>query len=160
MAQLSYPYMTTGKTIAVTVQTFVGKVMSLLFNMLSRFVIAFLPRSKSLNFVDAVTICSDFGVQENKICHYFHVSPFYLPWSDGTGCQDLWMLSFKSAFSLPSFTLIKKLFSSTSLSDIRVASSAYLRLLMLHSENLFPASDSSSLPFRMMYSVYICIQVK
>ena len=66
----------------------------------------------------------------------------------------------KSAFSLPSFTLIKKLFSSTSLSDIRVASSAYLRLLMLHSENLFPASDSSSLPFRMMYSVYICIQVK
>ena len=48
MVQLSHPYMTTGKTIALTRQTFVGKVMSLLFNMLSRFVIAFLPRSKHL----------------------------------------------------------------------------------------------------------------
>ena len=48
MVQLSHPYMTTGKTIALTVQTFVGKVTSLLFNMLSRFVIAFLPRSKPL----------------------------------------------------------------------------------------------------------------
>ena len=46
--QLSYPYMTTGKTIALTRQTFVSKVMSLLFNMLSRFLIAFLPRSKCL----------------------------------------------------------------------------------------------------------------
>ena len=48
MVQLSHPYMTTGKTIALTVQTFVSKVMSLLFNMLSRLVIAFLPRSKHL----------------------------------------------------------------------------------------------------------------
>ena len=48
MVQLSHPYMTTGKTIALTRQTFVGKVMSLLFNMLSRLVIAFLPRSKRL----------------------------------------------------------------------------------------------------------------
>ena len=48
MVQLSHPYMTTGKTIALTTQTFVGKVMALLFNMLSRFVIAFLPRSKCL----------------------------------------------------------------------------------------------------------------
>ena len=51
IVQLSHPYMTTGKTIALTRQTFVGKVMSLLFNMLSRFVIAFLPRSKCLNFM-------------------------------------------------------------------------------------------------------------
>ena len=48
IVQLSHPYMTTGKTIALTRQTFVGKVMSVLFNMLSRFVIAFLPRSKHL----------------------------------------------------------------------------------------------------------------
>ena len=48
MVQLSHPYMTTGKTIALTIQTFVGKVMSLIFNMLCRFVIAFLPRSKHL----------------------------------------------------------------------------------------------------------------
>ena len=48
VVQLSHPYMTTGKTISLTIQTFVGKVMSLLFNMLSRLVIAFLPRSKRL----------------------------------------------------------------------------------------------------------------
>ena len=48
MVQLSHPYMTTGKTIALTRQTFAGKVVSLLFNMLSRFVITFLPRSKRL----------------------------------------------------------------------------------------------------------------
>ena len=61
MVQLSHPYMTTAKTIALTTWTFVGKVMSLLFNTLSRFVTAFLPRSKRLNFMAAVTICSDFG---------------------------------------------------------------------------------------------------
>ena len=65
MVQLSHPYMTTGKTIVLTIWTFVSKVMSLLFNTLFRFVIAFLPRSKHLNFMAAVTICSDFGAQEN-----------------------------------------------------------------------------------------------
>ena len=61
IVQFSHPYMTTGKTIALTRQIFVGKVMSLLFNKLSRLVIAFLPRSKHLNFMAAVTNCSDFG---------------------------------------------------------------------------------------------------
>ena len=66
--QLSHPYMTTGKTIALTRQTFVGKIISLLFNMLSRLVITFLPRSKwFLNFMAAITICSDFGTQKNKV---------------------------------------------------------------------------------------------
>ena len=66
--QLSHPYMTTGKTIALTRWTFVGKVMSLLLNMLSRLVITFLPRSKaSFNFMAAVTICSDFGAPQNKV---------------------------------------------------------------------------------------------
>ena len=65
IVQLSHPYITTGKTIALTRWTLVGKIMSLLFNMLSRFVIAFLPRRKHLNFMVAVTICSDFGAQEN-----------------------------------------------------------------------------------------------
>ena len=69
MVQLSYLYMTTGKTIALTRQTFFSKVMSLLFNMLSRFVIAFLPEQASFAFVVAVTVCSDSGFQENKICH-------------------------------------------------------------------------------------------
>ena len=60
--QLSHSYMTTGKTIALTGRTFVGNVMSLLFNMLSRLVITFLPRSKqtSFNFMAAITICGDF----------------------------------------------------------------------------------------------------
>ena len=61
IVQLSHPYMTTGKTIALTRRTFVGKVMSLLFNTLSRLVITFLPRSKCLfNFMAVVTVCSDF----------------------------------------------------------------------------------------------------
>ena len=66
IVQLSHPYITTGKTIALPRQTFVGKVMSLLFNMLSRLVIIFLPRSKCLNFMAAVTICNDFGAQKNS----------------------------------------------------------------------------------------------
>jgi len=64
--QLSYPYSTTGKTIALARWTFVGKVISLLLNMLSRLVITFLPRSKCLNFMAAVTICSDFGGNDAK----------------------------------------------------------------------------------------------
>ena len=67
IVQLSHPYMTTGKTIALTRWTFVGKVMSLLFNMLSKLVIAFLPRSNCFfNFVAAVTICSDFRDQKKN----------------------------------------------------------------------------------------------
>ena len=66
IVQLSYPYTTTVKTIALTRRTFVGKVMSLLFNMLSRLVITFFPRSK-LNFMARVTICSDFGAPQNKV---------------------------------------------------------------------------------------------
>ena len=71
--QFSHPYMTTGNTMALTRWTFVDKVMSLLFNMLSRFVIVFLPRSKCLNFMAAVTICNGFGAQENKVS--FHCFP-------------------------------------------------------------------------------------
>ena len=81
----------------------------------------------------AVIINSDFGAQENKICHCFHFSPSIRHEGNGTGCHDLsfWMLSFKPAFSLSSFTFIKRLFSSSSLSAIRVVSSAYLKLLIL-----------------------------
>ena len=93
MVQLSHPYMTTGKTIALTIWTFVGKVMFLLFNKLSRFVIAFLPRGKCLHFTAAVTICSDLGAQEKKVCHCFYCFPIYLPWGDGTGCPDLRLLN-------------------------------------------------------------------
>ena len=78
--QLSHPYMTTGKPIALTRQTFIGKVMSLLLNMLSRLVIDLLIRSKqaSFNFMAfSVTICSDFGAPKNKVFHCFHCFPIY-----------------------------------------------------------------------------------
>ena len=151
--------MPNGKTIALTIWTFVSKVMSLLFNMLFRLVITFLPRSKvkvktlsrvwlfatpwtvayqappsmgfsrqecwsglpfpspgdlsnpgieprypalqadalpaSFNFMVAITICSDFGAQKNKVSHCFHCFPIYLPWSVGTRCHDLIFLNFE-----------------------------------------------------------------
>ena len=90
IVQLSHLYMTTGKTIALTRWTFVDKVMSLLFNMLSRLVIAFLPRSKHLNFMAEVTICGDFGAQKNKVSHCF---PIYLLRSDGLRCHDVSFLN-------------------------------------------------------------------
>ena len=110
----------------------------------------------SFSFMAAVTICSDFGAQENKVCHCFHCFPIYLPWSDGIRCHDLSfrMLSFKPAVSLSSFPFIKRLFSSSSFSAIRVVSSAYLRLLIFLPAILIPACASSNLAFRMMYSAY------
>ena len=72
--------MTTGKTIAWSIWTVVGKVMSLLFNTLSKDCHGFPSKEQvSFDFVAAVTICSDFGAQENKICHCLYFSPFYLP---------------------------------------------------------------------------------
>ena len=156
MVQFSHPYVTTGKTIALPIQTFVGKVVSLLFNMLSRFVIAFLPRSKCLNFMSAVTVRSNFWAKEEEICHCFQLFLFYLPWSDGTGCHDLSFLNaeFQASFSLSSFTLIKRFFSSSSLSAIRVISSAYLRLLVFLPAILIPAWYLCSPVFCLIYSAY------
>ena len=104
----------------------------------------------------AVTVHSNFGAQENKVCHCFHSFLIYLPWSDGTGCHDLifWILRFKLAFSLFSFTFIKRLFTSSSLSAIRVVSSAYLKLLIFLLAILTLAYESSSPSFHMMYSTY------
>ena len=94
IVQLLHPYMTTRKTIALTRWTFVGKVMSLLFNMLSRLVTAFFPKEQvPFNFMAAITICSDFAAPRNKVCHCFHCFPIYFPWSDGTGCHDLSFLN-------------------------------------------------------------------
>ena len=80
MGQPSHPYMTTGKTIALTRRAFVGQVMSLLFNMLTRLVIAFLPRSKRLliSWLQSPSAVI-FRTQENKASHYFHCFPIYLP---------------------------------------------------------------------------------
>ena len=151
MVQLSHLYMLIGKTTMLTIWTFVGKVMSLLFNTLSRFVRAFFPRSKC-NLISCLQL--PFAVILK--CHCFDFFFYYLPWSDGTRIHDLSFLnvSFKPAFSLSSFTFIKRLFISSSLSAIRVVSSAWLRLLLFLPAILVPACDSSSPEFCMMYSAY------
>ena len=86
IVQLSHPYMTTGKTIASTRRTFVGKVMSLLSNILSRLVVGFLPRSKRL-YISWLQSPSAVILEppQNKVSHCFHCFPIYLPRSDGTG---------------------------------------------------------------------------
>ena len=154
--QLSHPYMTTGKTIALTRWTFVGKVMSLLLNTLFRLVITFLPRSKHL-LISWLQSPSAVILEPPKIVwHCFHCFPVYFPWSDGTRCYDLRFLNvyFKPNFSLSSFTFIKRLFHSSSLSAIRAVSSAYLRLLIFLLAILIPACASSSPAFLIMYSAY------
>ena len=108
----------------------------------------------SFNFVAEVTVHSNFGNQENKVCHCFHVSPIYLPWNGGAGCHDLSFSSFKPSFSFSSFIFFKRLFSSSSLSAIRVVSSAYLRLLIFLPAVFIPACDSSSLTFHVVYSAF------
>ena len=87
IVQLSHSYMTTGKTVALTRQTFVGKVISLLFNMLSKLVIIFLSRSKFL-LISWLQSPSAVILEppKNKVWHCFHCFPIYFPWSDGTRC--------------------------------------------------------------------------
>ena len=144
-----------GKTIALTLQTFVGKVMSLLFNMLSRLVIAFLPRSKHL-LISRLQSPSPVILDPKKIksVTVFIVAPSICHEVMGPGAMILafWMLSFKPTFSLSSSTFIKRIFSSSLLSAIRVISSAYLRLLIFLPAILIPACASSSLTVLMMHS--------
>ena len=148
--------MTTGKTVALTIWSFVGKMMSLLFNTLSWFVIAFLPRSKRL-LISWLQSLSAVILEPKKIkCVTLHFFPIYLPWSEGTGCYDLcfFNVEFQVSFFISSFRPHEGLFSSSSLSAIRVVSFAYLRLLMFLPAVLNPACESSSLAFWMMYSAY------
>ena len=146
--QLSYPYMTTGKTIASTRQTFVAKVISLLFNMLSRLVIAFLPRSEPLliswlQSPSAVILeppkikSATISAVSQSICHeVMGLDPMIFVF---------WMLSFKLTFSLSFFTFIKKLLSSSSLSAIRVVSSEVIDISPgnLGSSFYFPWNDGT-----------------
>ena len=136
MIQLSQlQYVTTGKTIALTVWNIVSKVMSLLSGTLSMFVMAFLPRSKCL-LISWLWLLSTVFLEpklQNKICHHFHFFPNYLPYMLRPDAMILvlsFKLSFKPLFSLSCFTFIKRLFSSSSFSAIRVVSSAYMRLLI------------------------------
>ena len=122
----------------------------------SRFVITFLPRSKRLSFHGCSHCPRWLWRPRKKICRCFHVFPIYLPWSNGLNAivLDFWVLSFKPAFSFSSFTLIKRFFSSSSLSPIRLVSSAYMRLLIFLLAILIPVCESSSLAFLMMYFAY------
>ena len=157
MVQLSHPYTTTGKTIALTIWTIVYKVMPLLFNTLYRFAITFLPRSKCL-LISWLQLLSTV-ILENKKIKYVTVSTF-----SPSICHEVMgpdamifvfgMLNFKPAFSLSSFTLIKRLFSSSALSAIKVVSTAYLKLLMSLPAVLIPPCDSSSPAFQVMFSAY------
>ena len=128
--------------------------MSLLFNMLSRLVITFLPRSKRL-LISQLQSPSAVTLEPKKI-KSVTVSPFICHEVMGPDAMILvfWMLSFKPTFSFSSFIFIKRLFSSSSLSAISVVSFAYLRLLIFLLAILIPACASSSLAFHMMYSAY------
>ena len=154
IVQLSYPYMTNGKTIALTRWTFVGKI-SLYFNMLSSFVIALLWRSEHL-LISWVQLPSAVILEPKKIkpVSVSIVSPCVF--HDVLGLEAmifiLWMLTLKPVYSLSSFTFIKRLFSSSSLSAIKVVSAVYLRLLIFLPAVWIPACASSSPPFCLMYS--------
>ena len=138
------------KTIALTRWTFVGEGMSLL----SRQVIAFLPRSKCLLILWLQSPSA--VILEPRKIKFVTVSI-----ASPSVCDEVmglilvfWMLSFKPAFWLYFFTFIKRLSSFSSISAIRVVSSAYLRLLLFLLAILIPACASSSLAFLMMYSTY------
>ena len=155
MVQLSHQYMTTGKTTALTIWTFVRKVMSLLFDMLSRFVIASLPRSK--HFLISWLQSPSTVILEPKKLKSVTVSIF----SPSICCEVMGldamilvfcMLSFKPAFSTLSFIFIKSLFSSSLPSAFRAVSSAYLRLLTFLSAVLILACEWSNPAFWTMYS--------
>ena len=142
MVQLSHPCMITGKTIALTRWTFVGKVMSLLINMLSRLVITLLPRSNH-PLISWLQSPSAVILEPPKI-KYDTISTVSPSISHEVMQPDAMilvfqMLSFKPTFSLSSFTFMKRLFNSSSLSAKRVMSSAYLRLLIFLPAILIPA---------------------
>ena len=145
MVQLSQPYVATGKTRALTIRTFVGRVMSLLFTTLSRFVIAFLSRSNCLlisrmQSLSAVIL----EPKKRKSVTTSTFSPCICYAVIGPDAKILVFSTFslKPAVSLSSFTLIKRLLSSSLLSAIKEVSSAYLRLLMFLSPILILTYNS------------------
>ena len=123
MVQLSHPFMTTRKTIALTIGTFLGKVMSLLFIMPSMFLIAFLLRSKCL-LISWLQSLSTMTLEPRKIksdtVYTFSPTICHEVMEPNAMILAFLMLSFKPAFTLSFFTLIKKPFSSSSISAIGV----------------------------------------
>ena len=148
--------MTTGKTIALTRWTFVGKVISLLFNTLSRLVITFLPRSKHLLISWLQSPSAVILEPKQIVCHWFHCFHIYLLWSYGARYHDLSFLNVETEASF--FTLLfhfhQEVLQFFFAFCHSVMLAAYLRLLISLPANLIPACDSSSPAFLMMYSAY------
>ena len=122
MVQLSHLYMTTGKTVALTIWTFVGKMMSLVFNTLSRFVIAFLPRSSHIliSWLQSPSkVILEPMKRKSVTLSTFPPSTCHEVMEPDAMTLGLSMLSFKSAFSLSSFTLMKRFFSYSWLDEGR-----------------------------------------
>ena len=144
--------MTTGKTITLTIQTSVGTVMCLLLNMLSRLVAESLPRGKHLLISwlqsPSAVILEPKTIKSVTASTFSH-SIYHEMIGPDAVILVFWMLSFKSGFSLSSFTLLKRLFSSSSLSAIKVVSSAYLSLLIFLPAILIPGCDPSNPAFHL-----------
>ena len=154
MVQLSQLYVTTGNTIAFRIWTFVDRVMSLFFNTLSRFVIAFLPRSSHLIHDKQSLSAVILEPKKRKSVSASILPPSICNEIMGLDAMILvFLFSHKLALSFSSFTLIKRLFCSPLLSAIRVVSSEYLRLLTFLPPVLIPACNSSSQAF-LMCSAY------
>ena len=154
MIQLLYPYMTTGK-VALSIQTFVGRVMFLLFNTLSRFVIALLPRSKRLLILwlrSLSTVILEPKTIKSATVSTFSPSICYEMLGPGAMILVFWMLSFKPAFSLSSFTSSRGSSAPVCFLPLEWYHLLYLRLLIFLLAILIPACDSSSLTFHMMCS--------
>ena len=156
MVQLSHLYGTMGKPTALTIWMFaVHKVMSLIFDTLSRFVMAFLPRSKSLNFMAAVTVHHDFGTQENKICHCFYFFPFYLPWSDGTKQ----MASIQSLQLLNHVQLLASPWTAACQASLSITNSRSL-LKLMSIESVMPSNHLILChPFLLLPSIFPSIRI-
>ena len=156
MDQLLHQYMTIGKTIALTKWTLVSKMMSLLFNMLPWFLITFLLSKHLLILWLQLPSAMFLESKEIKSVTVSSFPPFICHEMMGPDDKILifWMLRFKPTFPFSPFTFLKRLFSLSSLSAIRVVSFAYLRLLIFLPAILIPACDSSSLAFLVMYSAY------
>ena len=155
MVQLSYPYKITEKTIVSYYMDLCWQTdVSAFFNMLSRLVTAFLPRSKCLLISWLQPLSAVILEPKKKSGTNSIFSPSICHEVMGTDAVIFvfWMLHLKPAFSLSSFTLLKKFFSSSSLFAIRTVQFAYLRLLIFLQAILVPVYESSNLAFRMMYS--------
>ena len=144
------------KNHSLNLWTCIGKAMSLIFNMLSMLIKAFLPRSKHLLVSRLQWLQQGFWSPRKKSVTTFHFFLFYLPGNNGTGCHDFSLLNVE--FQVSFFTLVfqphQRFFSSSPLSATRVVSSAYLRLLLFLPAILIPVCDSFILLFHVMYYAY------